>query len=216
MCCSWAVFSSGPVCGREQRHGKVVFQQSCMKFNLLSQKAFNPFYTVILLNLVPKWGHLEEKPALSSTKTIKTSIHGCFSAKQAPKNANLYPWPCHSEKHDHCFWTHNPASPTCLRHCWVVDGWTAVDISGWICQTDSDKLRRTAAAHFYIHSLVICPSIEFAEFPIIRPPINMRIVLHEYHHPACSNGYFIRTHQDCHRHIIHFFMNLFQTWVKGR
>lgn len=73
VCCSWAVLSSGPVCGREQRHGKVVFQQSCMKFNLLSQKAFNPFYTVILLNLVPKWGDLEEKLALSPTKTIKTS-----------------------------------------------------------------------------------------------------------------------------------------------
>lgn len=32
-----------------------------MKFNLLSQKAFNPFYAVILLNLVPKWDYLEQK-----------------------------------------------------------------------------------------------------------------------------------------------------------
>lgn len=93
------------------------------------------------------------------------------------------------EKHDPCIRKHNPASPTCLWHCWVVVWWTGVDISGWICQNDSDKLVCTATTHISIHSLVICPSIEFAKFPIIRPPVNIRIVLHEYHHPACSKRF---------------------------
>lgn len=80
------------MCVREQRHGKVVFQQSCMKFNLLSQKVFNPFSTVILLNLGPKWGHLGEQPALSPTKTIKISNHSRgFSVKQAPNMQTCIP-----------------------------------------------------------------------------------------------------------------------------
>ncbi len=57
---------------------KVMFQQSRVMFNLLSQKAFNPFHTVILLILVPKWLHLDEKSALSPTNTIKLTI-GSYS-----------------------------------------------------------------------------------------------------------------------------------------
>lgn len=53
---------------------KVAVQHSRVKFNLLSQKAFNPFHSVILLILVPKWHHLEEKSALSHTNTIKLAI----------------------------------------------------------------------------------------------------------------------------------------------
>lgn len=48
-----------------------------MMFNLLSQKAFNPFHTVIPLILVPKWHHLEEKSALSPTNTIKLNTGSC-------------------------------------------------------------------------------------------------------------------------------------------
>lgn len=181
----WAVLSSGPVCVREQRHGKVVFQQSCMKFNLLSQKALNPFYAVILSNLVPKWDHLEQKNDCLLQNPLKTSNDSC-----PPPSKKKIPtlWGDHPEKHDRCFRTHNPASPTCLRRCWAAAWWTGVDISGRICQTDPDKLRHTAAAHICIHSLVICPSIEFAKFPIIHPPVSMSIVLHEYHHQHALAG----------------------------
>lgn len=88
-----------------------MFQQSCVKFNLLSQKAFNPFYTVILLNLMPKWGHLEEKTALSPTKTIKISNDShslvCETGPQKCKPVfltfgGLYFERDHPEKHDHC------------------------------------------------------------------------------------------------------------------
>lgn len=76
-------------------------------------------------------------------------------------------------------------------------------ISGLICQTDPDKLRHTAATHICIRSLVICPSIEFAKFPIIHPPVNMRIALHEYHHQACSEerrvDIFFHIPQECYR-----------------
>lgn len=207
MCCSWAVFSSGPVCVREQRHGKVAFQQSCMKFNLSSQKAFNPFYAVILSNLVPKWGRLKKKKALSPTKSIKNIQRFMFTylrtTTTTPKNCKtVFPtlWGDHTDKRDRCFGKQNPASPTCLQCCRAVVWWTGVDIRGRICQTDSDKLCRTAATHICIHSLVICPSIEFAKFPIIPPPVNMRIVLHEYHHPARSGiwgvTYFCHTPQE--------------------
>lgn len=89
-----------------------------------------------------------------------------------PKKREKFPtlWGDHPEKHDCCFRTHNPASPTCLWRCWAVAWWTGVDISGRICQTDPDKLRHTAATHICIHSVVICPSIEFTKFPIIHPP----------------------------------------------
>ena len=79
LCCSCAVHSSclvcvSCVCVCVCVGIKVVFQHSCVKFNLLSQKAFNPFHSVILLILGPKWHHLEEKSALSHTNTIKLAI----------------------------------------------------------------------------------------------------------------------------------------------
>lgn len=60
---------------------KVAVQHSRVKFNLLSQKAFNPFHSVILLILVPKWHHLEEKSALSHTNTIKLPHHKLSSSE---------------------------------------------------------------------------------------------------------------------------------------
>lgn len=127
----WAVLSSGPVCVREQRHGKVVFQQSCMKFNLLSQKALNPFYAVILSNLVPKWDHLEQKNDCLLQNPLKTSNDSCPPPKKRKKFPTL--WGDHPEKHDCCFRTHNPASPTCLRRCGVMNwrGYKWTDMPDW-------------------------------------------------------------------------------------
>lgn len=162
--CSWAVCSSGPLCVREQRHGKVVFQQSCMKFNLLSQKAFNPFYAVILLNLVPKQGHLEEKKSLSPINTIKISFNSCSLVCEPPSPHT------HTQKSKTVLmtkgfyfeWDHLerknktkqnmitaleniiPYLSTCLA-VW----WTGVDISGWICQTDLDKLWHCSHSHLH-------------------------------------------------------------------
>lgn len=56
---------------------KLAFQHSCVLFNLLSQKPFNPFHIIILLILVPKWYHLEQKSALSPTNTIRLTTGSC-------------------------------------------------------------------------------------------------------------------------------------------
>lgn len=54
-----------------------VFQHSSMMFNLLSQKAFDPFYTLIRSILMPKWRHLEQKSALSPTSATKSTTASC-------------------------------------------------------------------------------------------------------------------------------------------
>lgn len=76
LCCSCVVHSWG-LAYVFMCTWKPVFQHSCVLFSLLSQTDFNPFHIIILLILVPKCYHLEQKSALSPTNTIQFTTGSC-------------------------------------------------------------------------------------------------------------------------------------------